>query len=117
MPEQTKRVLKRLAVLAVNFILLFALYRIFLKLQWPVGTYLYYVAAAGLFIAYFTINRGLGKPVTDPQELPDEWTHKEKSDYIARVTAAHERAKKLLYVLMPLIAVLMIDIITLFYFS
>ncbi len=117
MPEKTKRIITRLAVLALNFILLFALYRIFIRLLWPGGTYLLYVAAAALFVAYFVMNRGLGKPVTDPQELPDEWTHKEKSDYIAKVTAAHERAKKLLYVLLPLVAVLMIDIISLFYFA
>lgn len=117
MSESAKRGLKKLAILALNFILLFAVYRIFIRLQWALGTHLFYVAAAGLFIAYVVINRGLGKPVTDPAALPDEWTHKEKSAYIEKVTAAHERAKRLIYVLLPLLVILMIDVVTVFYFS
>ena len=111
-----KKKLKILLILIVNFILLFALYQIFLRMQVMVGTYLYYIAAAGLVIAYFIINRGFGSPITDASELPEEWDFKKKADYIADVTARHEKAKKLLYVLFPIVIVLMIDIITLFYF-
>jgi len=109
-----KKNLRILLYLILNFFILFAVYQLFLRAESVVGTILYLVAAAALTVAYYVINRGFGKPITDPAELPKEWNHKEKSEYIEKVTAAHERAKKLLYWLFPLIVVLGIDFINLF---
>ena len=109
-----KKNLRILLYLILNFCILFAVYQLFLRAESVVGTILYLVAAAALTVAYYIINRGFGKPITDPAELPKEWNHKEKSEYIEKVTAAHERAKKLLYWLFPLIVVLGIDFINLF---
>ncbi len=103
-----------LLLLVVNFVIAFAIYQLFLRAESMIGTILYLAAAFGLTIAYFLINRGFGQPITDASLLPDEWSAQEKSDYIADVTARHARARKLLYVLFPVVVVLMIDMIGLF---
>ena len=109
-----KKNLRILLYLVLNFFILFAVYQLFIRMESVVGTVLYLIAAAVLTVLYYIINRGFGRPITDPGELPKEWNHKEKSEYIEKVTAAHERAKKLLYWLLPLIVVLGIDFINLF---
>ena len=103
-----------LLILILNFLIAFAIYQLFLRAGSMIGTYLFIAAALGLTLAYFVINRGFGRPVTDASALPDEWSAKEKEDYIADAKARHERAKVLLYVLFPVIVVLMIDMIDLF---
>ena len=109
-----KKNLRILLYLLLNFCILYAVYQLFLRMESVVGTILYLVAAAALTAAYYVINRGFGRPITDPAELPKEWNHKEKSAYIEKAKASHERAKKLLYWLLPLIVVLGIDFIDLF---
>ena len=106
--------LRTLLVLILNFILLFALYQLLLRAESVVGMYLYLGAVAVLAVAYYIINRGFGKPITDPALLPEEWSHKEKCDYVELVKSRHEKAKKLLLWLFPLIAVLLIDVAEVF---
>jgi|GEM_PF-4406841 len=103
-----------LLLLVVNFVIAFAIYQLFLRAESMVGTILYLAVAFGLTVAYFIINRGFGQPITDASRLPDEWSAQEKADYIADAAARHARAKKLLYVLFPVVVVLMIDMIGLF---
>ena len=105
---------RTLLVLILNFILLFALYQLLLRAESVVGMYLYLIAAAVLSVVYYVINRGFGKPITDPALLPEEWSYKEKCDYVELVKSRHEKAKKLLLWLFPLIAVLLIDVAEVF---
>ena len=93
--------LRTLLVLILNFILLFALYQLLLRAESVVGMYLYLIAAAVLSVVYYVINRGFGKPITDPALLPEEWSYKEKCDYVDLVNSRHEKAKKLLFCLLP----------------
>lgn len=109
-----KKKLRILLLLILNFIILFAVYQLFIQLESVIGTILYLIAAAVLTVAYYVLNRGFGNPMTDPDTLPKTWTPVEKCAYIEKVTAAHERAKKLLYWLFPLILVLGIDFVNLF---
>lgn len=106
--------LRTLLVLILNFILLFALYQLLLRAESVVGMYLYLGAVAVLAVAYYIINRGFGKPITDADTLPDSWSYKEKCDYVEHVRARHESAKKILYWLFPLILVLLIDFVSVF---
>lgn len=101
--------LRTLLVLVLNFILLFALYQLLLKAESVIGMYLYLIAAAVLSVAYYIVNRGFGNPITDPDRLPDEWSYKDKCDYMEHVKVQHEKAKKLLLWLFPLIIVLLLD--------
>ena len=109
-----KSSLRILLFLALNFIILFAVYRLFLRLEWMFGTILYLLAAAVLTVVYYVVNRGFGKPDIDPATLPADWNPPKKSAYIEERRAAHERAKKILYWLFPLILVIGIDFIDLF---
>ena len=111
---KNKRKLRTLLLLALNFILLFAVYQLFLRAESMIGTYAYLIATAALTVAYYIINRGFGSPVTDPALLPDSWSHKEQCDYVETVKIRHEKAKKLLYWLLPLVVVLLIDFADIF---
>lgn len=105
---------KTLLLLVLNFVLLFALYRILLAMEWTFGMILYMVAAGALVVAYYVINQGFGKPEETAESLPDTWNAQEKSAYLAHRTAQHERAKHLLYWLLPIILVLGIDFLCIF---
>lgn len=106
--------LRTLLLLALNFILLFAIYQLFLRAESAIGIYLYLAAAAILTVAYYLVNRGFGTPITDAASLPETWSYKEKCDYVEHVRARHESAKKILYWLLPLVLVLMIDFVEVF---
>ena len=111
---KNKRKLRTLLLLALNFILLFAVYQLFLRAESMIGTYVYLIATAALTIAYYIINRGFGSPITDASLLPESWSYKEKCDYVETVKIRHEKAKKLLYWLLPLVVVLLIDFADIF---
>ena len=111
---KNKRKLRTLLLLALNFILLFAIYQLFLRAESMIGTYVYLIATAALTIAYYIINRGFGSPITDASLLPDTWSYKEKCDYVETVKIRHEKAKNLLYWLLPLVVVLLIDFADIF---
>ena len=113
-PLKNKRKLRTLLLLALNFILLFAVYQLFLRAESMIGTYVYLIAAAALTVAYYIINRGFGNPITDAALLPDSWSYKEKCDYVEMVKIRHEKAKGLLYWLLPLAVVLLIDFADIF---
>lgn len=103
-----------LVYLVLNFFILFAVYRLFIRMGSTVGMILYMVAAAALTVAYYIMNHGFGKPEVGEDDLPAAWSHTEKCAYIDKLARDHERAKKLLYWLFPLILVLGLDVIDLF---
>ena len=109
-----KSTLRILLLLILNFVILFAVYQVFLRLGSMLGMILYLIAAAVLTVAYYIINRGFGKPDIDPDTLPADWNPQKKCAYIEERKAAHVKAKKLLYWLLPLILVIGIDFIDLF---
>lgn len=111
---KNKRKLRTLLLLALHFILLFAVYHLFLRAESMIGTYVYLIATAALTIAYYIINRGFGSPITDASLLPASWSYKEKCDYVETVKIRHEKAKVLLYWLLPLVVVLLIDFADIF---
>jgi len=106
--------LRTLLLLILNFVILFAVYQLLLHFELLIGTILYMIAAAVLIGAYYVINRGLGAPTEDTSSLPPSWSPQKKCAYIEERKQAHEKAKKLLYWLFPLILVLGIDFFNLF---
>jgi len=65
-------------------------------------------------VAYFVINRGFGKPITDPADLPEKWSAKEKSAYMADAARRHQKARYLLLWLIPFVLTVMFDMTWLF---
>ena len=98
-----------LLYLALNFVIVFGVYRLFIHLRWAWGTVLYLIAAAALSVAYYIVNRGFGSPIQDPALLPDDWGAAKKREYMDWAKERHRRARGILYWLLPVIVTLMID--------
>lgn len=125
-PSSPKKALRKLLVLFLNFILLYGLLRIIItlgeRLQNPyiyyVGSSAYMIATAVLVILFFYWNGGtFDTKLPLPEELPEEWTHREKEAYLQRRQMGIERARRLLYVLLPLLVTLGISYIELWFFA
>lgn len=123
--SRSKRNLRKLGVLFVNFILIYALFRLLLELSertrqlWIYyGTTLVYGAAAiVLFVAYFVLNGfSFNKEPRTWEELPEKWTDEQKKDFMENQPERKEKAKNLIYILMPLVVTLMISCLELYFF-
>ena len=120
-----KKALRKLLVLFLNFIILYGLLRVIItlgeRLQMPViyyiGSSAYMIGLAVLVILFFYWNGGtFDTKLPLPEELPEEWSLTEKRDYLDRRRTGIEKAKKLLYVLLPLLVTIGISYIELWFF-
>ena len=120
-----KKALRKLLVLFLNFIILYGLLRVVItlgeRLQMPViyyiGSSAYMIGLAVLVILFFWWNGGtFDTKLPLPEELPEEWSLTEKRDYLDKRRAGIEKARKLLYVLLPLLVTIGISYIELWFF-
>ncbi len=118
--------LKKLGILALNFILIFAAFRLLITLGerfqavwlYYAVTILYGAAAVGLFVAYFILNGAtFENRDRSLEELPARWTEEKKAEFLEKQPERRRRAKTLLYVLLPLVMTLLISYIELSFFS
>ena len=116
---------KKVGYLFLNFILLFGLLRLIIKFAevqnsptiYYVGVSLYFTAAAALAILYYVWNGfTLQKELPPPDALPESWDPARRQSYLVRLAKTKERAKKLLYVLFPLVLVIAFSYIELWIF-
>ena len=120
-----KKALRKLLVLFLNFIILYGLLRVIItlgeRLQMPViyyiGSSAYMIGLAVLVILFFWWNGGpFDTKLPLPEDLPEEWSLTEKRDYLNKRRAGIEKAKKLLYILLPLLVTIGISYIELWFF-
>ena len=120
-----KKALRKLLVLFLNFIILYGLLRVIItlgeRLQMPViyyiGSSAYMIGLAVLVILFFWWNGGtFDTKLPLPEELPEEWSLTEKRAYLDKRRAGMEKARKLLYVLLPLLVTIGISYIELWFF-
>ena len=120
-----KKALRKLLVLFLNFIILYGLLRVVItlgeRLQMPmiyyIGSSAYMIGLAVLVILFFWWNGGtFDTRLPLPEELPEEWSLTEKRDYLDKRRASIEKARKLLYVLLPLLVTIGISYIELCFF-
>ena len=120
-----KKALRKLLVLFLNFIILYGLLRVVItlgeRLQMPmiyyIGSSAYMIGLAVLVILFFWWNGGtFDTRLLLPEELPEEWSLTEKRDYLDKRRAGIEKARKLLYVLLPLLVTIGISYIELCFF-
>ncbi len=120
-----KKALRKLLVLFLNFIILYGLLRVVItlgeRLQMPViyyiGSSAYMIGLAVLVILFFWWNGGtFDTKLPLPEELPEEWSLTEKRAYLDKRRAGIEKARKLLYVLLPLLVTIGISYIELWFF-
>lgn len=116
---------KKVGYLFLNFVLLFGLLRLIIKFAevqnsptiYYVGVSLYFTAAAALAILYYVWNGfTLQKELPPPDALPESWDPDRRQSYLVRLAKTKERAKKLLYVLFPLVLVITFSYIELWIF-
>lgn len=117
--------LRRLLILAVNTVLFYALLRALSVLSermrqpviFYVSTIVYALATAALFLWYFVKNGfTFNKESRTEEELPARWTQEQKTAFLARQETNKADAKKILYVLLPLVITLLVHYIELNFF-
>ena len=121
-----KEALKKLGILFLNFVLLYGLLRLIITLAertgalwiYYAGTVLYGAAVAGLFIAFYVLNGfTLNREEYTWDDLPERWDNDRKAKFLRELPGNRERAKRLLYVLLPLIVTLLVSYIELTFFA
>ncbi len=117
---------KKLLILFVNSVLFYALLRLIIALGeqfrnpmiYFIGSGAYMVASGALIIAYFILNGctfNKYEPTWD--DLPEKWTDEKKAKHLRELPARKEKAKKLLFVLLPLIVAIFISYMELILFA
>ena len=121
-----KEALKKLGILFLAFVLTYALLRLIihlgdiLEMPWIyyVGTGVYGLAVVGLFIAFFVLNGfTLNRVDYEREDLPDKWSEERKTEFLKKLPANREKAKSLIYAILPLIVTLLISYIELSFFK
>ena len=116
---------KKVGYLFLNFILLFGLLRLIIKFAevqnspvlYYVGVSVYFTAAAALAVLYYVWNGfTLQMELPTPDDLPQSWDPARRQAYLVRLAKTKEKAKKLLYVLFPLVLVIAFSYIELWIF-
>jgi len=124
--KDPKKNVRKLLLLAVNFALIYGFLRLIIllgeKLMEPmiyyVGSTVYMVALGVLIIVYFTLNGGtFNTNMPQAEDLPEAWSLTEKQTYLEKCRRRREKAKKLLYVLLPLVVSVGISYIELWFFT
>ena len=116
---------KKVGYLFLNFILLFGLLRLIIKFAevqnspvlYYVGVSVYFTAAAALAVLYYVWNGfTLQKELPTPDDLPQSWDPARRQAYLVRLANTMEKARRLLYVLFPLIVVIAFSYVELWVF-
>jgi len=110
----------RLIATIISFILIFALYVFIIRSQSELALVLYkafYIVFVILLVATIVLNGGFSKDIPEPSQLRDSWTDEQKSKFIRLLTVGKKWAKRLMVVLLPMMAVIIFDIAYLFWFS
>ena len=120
-----KKALRKLLMLFLNFVILYGLLRVIItlgeRLQMPViyyiGSSVYMIGLAVLVILFFFWNGGtFDTKLPLPEDLPEEWSLTKKRDYLEKRKAGIAKARKLLYILLPLLVTLGISYVELWFF-
>ncbi|MGN1346674.1 MAG: hypothetical protein ACI4V1_07800 [Eubacteriales bacterium] len=121
-----KEKLRKLGLLFVNFVLLYLLLRLIILLAertgilliYYLGTGAYMLGAAAVFIAFFCLNGFTVNNVDRTfDDLPEKWTKERKMEFLARQPERREKARRLMYLLLPMIVCLFISYIELSFFK
>ncbi len=113
---------RKIGILFLNFVLFYVLLRLIITLAertgqvwvYYAGTLLYMLFGAGCFVAFFILNGYTferREKVLD--ELPEQWSDAKKMEFLARQSENKARARRLIYVILPMVVTLIISYIEL----
>lgn len=106
---------KLLLILLLATVVIFGIYRIFIALEIAAIMWIYMGLTCALFIAYFYINRGMSNKPTPIDDLPEEWSAVQKTEFLAEEAARKKKAKYIFILLLPFLFTFFFDIVELFY--
>ena len=124
--KNPKEALKKLGILFAAFVLTYALLRLIihmgdaLGMPWIyyVGTGIYGAAVVALFTAFFVLNGfTLNRVEYEREDLPEKWSEEKKTEFLEKLPANREKAKSLIYAILPLTVTLLISYIELSFFA
>ncbi|MDD6799489.1 MAG: hypothetical protein PUE85_03590 [Firmicutes bacterium] len=102
---------------ALCFLAVFAVYQIGIYFEFKPMIHIYSIAVLILFVLYFILNRGLGKPagIPDRASLPAEWSEEQKDDAVRIAEKTRKASKVILMLLVSFTLTLLLDMMWLFY--
>ena len=101
-----------LLVLALNTVILFALYRVLVSLGYFVQVFTVYgTVLLGFVSGYLIYNRGLVPQSLTKEQLPADWSEQKKDEFLADAARRIRRSKWMLTVIFPLCIVFAYEII------
>ena len=113
---QKKNLIGKIFLLLLIVAALLAIYMLSIKFFfYEIVITAYYLILGTAVLTIFFLNRGFSLKPTQHEDLPSEWNHIEKQEYLDREKKRITISKKLLFVVFPIIVVLFIDIIDLYY--
>ena len=113
----TKELARKLIVTAVCFAAVFTVYILLVKFQLMTGVKIFYIVTSVLLIVTVVLNGGFNKDIPKPEQLRESWSDETKQKFIKALTLGKKWAKRLMYLLLPMLIAVMIDIIYLFWFT
>ena len=114
--------LRQLGIVFLNFILFYVLLRLIILLAgrtgimaiYYIGSAAYMIGAGAVFIAFFCLNGFTVNNVDRTwEDLPEQWTDEQKREFLAKQPERRAKARKLMYILMPMIVTILISYIEL----
>jgi len=106
---------KRLLILSGEFIVVFAIYQLFVAMELIAIMWIYVIITCGLFVAYISINREFSRTIPGEDQLPEEWTYEQKTKFIAETRARRDKSKPMIMLMFPFVVTIMVDVVYLFY--
>ena len=114
---------KLLGKLVLIFAAVFGIYQLFLKLADIYGnrlladvTVIVYIALTTiLLVVFIIINKGVSNDIPTKEQLRDDWTDKQKQEYIDSLIESKKKARPLMLLIIPLVFTLLIDMIYLLF--
>lgn len=118
--KPSRRTVRRVAVMLATFIAVFAVYVLIIRSETQaafIAYCAYYVFFTVLLAAVILLNGGFTKDIPEPSQLRDSWSDEQKEKFIRRLTAGKKWARRLMYLLVPMMATVMFDLIYTFWLS
>lgn len=107
-----------LGMLALNTVILFAIYRVLVSLGYFIAvSTVYGLVLLVLICTYIIYNRGLIPRNLTPEQLPESWTDAQKQEFLADAERRNNRSKWMLTIIFPLCITFCYEIIFLYIFD
>ena len=116
----SKETVKKVAIIIGILVAVFTVYTLIVRSDTEIGFYCYcayYIFFTVLLIAVIVLNGGFSKDVPTPEQLRESWSDKKKEKFIARLKTGKKWAKRLMYLLVPVMITIMFDLAYTFFLA